>query len=72
MTEASPPLTIVNLLSRARERLDQAVAFGRAAEACAQTTALPEALSILLEIEPLLYQVNTFVNAGSLLNREKG
>jgi hypothetical protein len=52
-----------------RERLDQVVGLGQAAEACAKSGNVGKAIEIALDIEQLTYEVNTLLNAASLMNR---
>jgi hypothetical protein len=52
-----------------RERLDQAAGLGQAAEACAKSGNVGKAIEIALDIEQLTYEVNTLLNAASLMNR---
>ena len=50
-------------------KLDHAVSIAKAANACASSGSPPQAVSILLDIEQLLYEANTLLNAVSLINR---
>ena len=43
--------------------------FGRAAEACATVGNIAKAIEIALDVEQIIYEVNTFLNAASLINR---
>lgn len=52
-----------------RERLDRAAGIGKAAEACADAGNIEKAVGIALDIEQLIYEVNTFLNAASMINR---
>ena len=52
-----------------RERLDQATAIAKAAETCANVGNLEKAVEIANDIEQLVYEVNTLLNAASLMNR---
>ena len=67
------PATLHNVLLTQiilmRERLDQASALGQAAEACGTAGNIPAAIEIALEVEQLTYEVNTLLNAASLMNR---
>jgi hypothetical protein len=56
-------------LKEMRERLDRAAGIARAAEACADTGNLDKGVEIALDIEQLIYEVNTFLNAASMINR---
>lgn len=61
--------TLMIQLTLMRKRLDEAAGLGRAAEACAKAGNLGKALEIALDIEQLTYEVNTLLNAASLMNR---
>lgn len=61
--------TLMMQLTIMRERLDQAASLGHAAEACAKSGNIGKAIEIALDIEQLTYEVNTLLNAASLLNR---
>ena len=51
------------------ERLDQAASIAKAADACASAGNVDKAVEIANDIEQLVYEVNTLLNAASLLNR---
>lgn len=51
------------------ERLEQAASFAKAAQACAQAGNVGKAIDIALDVEPLMYEINTFLNAASLIRR---
>lgn len=61
--------TLVMQLGLMRERLDQAAGLGQTAEACAKAGNIGKAIEIALDIEQLTYEVNTLLNAASLMNR---
>ncbi|MCG3777287.1 MAG: hypothetical protein JW395_4165 [Nitrospira sp.] len=52
-----------------RERVDQAASIAKAAEACATAGNLEKAVEIANDIDQLVYEVNTLLNAASLMNR---
>lgn len=56
-------------LTEMRQRLDQAAGIAKAAEACVETGNIEKAVEIALDVEQLIYEVNTFLNAASLMNR---
>jgi hypothetical protein len=62
-------ITIKAYLKEMRERLEQATSIAKAAEACAESGNTEKAIEIALDVEPLIYEVNTFLNAGSMINR---
>jgi hypothetical protein len=55
------------LVRRIGERLRAAADMARAAEACAAAGHTDQALALLREIEPPLYEVATLLNAASVL-----
>jgi hypothetical protein len=61
--------TIKVYLSQMRVRLDEAASIAKAAEACADTGNIQKGIEIALDVEQLLYEVNTFLNAASLIHR---
>jgi hypothetical protein len=67
-SENLAPALVIQLVLM-RERLDQAAGLGQAAEACAKTGNIGKAIEIALDIEQLTYEVNTLLNAASLMNR---
>ena len=62
-------LTLKCFLIGIRERLDKAAAVAKAAEACSHAGNVDQALTIVLDVEQPLYEVTTYLNAASLLNR---
>ena len=52
-----------------RQRLEQAASIAKAAEACAEAGNVDKGIEISLDIEQLIYEVSTFLNAASLINR---
>jgi hypothetical protein len=56
-------------LKEMRERLEQAASIAKAAETCAEAGNVEKGIEIALDIEQLIYEVNTFLNAASLINR---
>lgn len=60
---------LMTQLALMRERLDQAASLGQAAEACGKTGNISKAIEIAFDIEQLTYEVNTLLNAASLMNR---
>ena len=54
-------------MHRVNESLDVAVRVALAALICAEAGDTTRALTILLEMEPALYEVTTLLNAASLL-----
>jgi hypothetical protein len=68
-----PPATIETTikvyLSQMRVRLDEAAGIARAAKACADAGNFSKDIEIALDVEQLLYEVNTFLNAASMIHR---
>jgi hypothetical protein len=51
------------------ERLEQASNIAKAAQACADAGSASKWLEIVLDIEQLIYEASTTLNAASILNR---
>ena len=62
-------ITIKVYLKEMRERLDHAASIARAAQACADAGNIEKGIEIALDVEQPIYEVNTFLNAASLINR---
>ena len=62
-------ITIKVYLKEMRERLDHAASIARAAQACAEAGNIEKGVEIALDVEQPIYEVNTFLNAESLINR---
>jgi hypothetical protein len=60
---------IKSYLNEIRNRLDKAVGIGRAADACAGAGFHEKGLEVALDMEQLLYEATTLLNAASLINR---
>ena len=61
--------TIKFCLSRIREDLAQAASIAKAANACFEAGHPQKAIEVALDIEQLIYEARTLLNAASLLNR---
>ena len=61
--------TLKLYFSETREHLERAAAIAKAAEACAQAGNVNKAIEICLDVEQLIFDVTTFLNAASLMNR---
>src|SRR5260221_6006166 len=61
--------TINAYLTEIRNRLDKAAGIGRAADACAGAGFHEKGLEVALDVEQLLYEATTLLNATSLINR---
>jgi hypothetical protein len=67
MGEPQAPGSAAELLRRVVERLQAATAAANAAEACAAAGNTDQALALLRNVEPPLYEVTTLLNAASML-----
>ena len=57
-------------LNSIRERLDRAAASARAAVTCGEAGNIEKAVEIVLDVEPLIHEVNTYIDAASLIRRD--
>jgi len=62
-------VTIKIYLKQMRERLERAASIAKAAEACADAGNVEKGIEIALDVEELIYEVNTILNAASMINR---
>jgi hypothetical protein len=62
-------ITLRVYLKQMRERLEKAAGIARAAEACADSGNVEKGIEVALDVEQLVYEVNTFLNAASMINR---
>jgi hypothetical protein len=62
-------IVIQAYLAEMRRRLDEAASIANAAQACAETGNIEKGVEIALDVEQLVYEVNTLLNAASLINR---
>jgi len=62
-------ITIKAYLTETRARLEKAARIARAAEACAVSGSVDEGIEVALDLEGIVYEVNTFLNAASMINR---
>ena len=56
-------------LTEMRSRLEKATSIAKAAEACALSGNVEKGIEIVLDIEQITYEVNTFLNAASMIHR---
>jgi hypothetical protein len=61
--------TIKIYLKDMRERLERAASIARAAEACADAGNVENGIEVALDVEGLVHEVNTCLNAASMINR---
>jgi len=69
MTQNIPAISIADFLKCIRERLDEAASIAKATEACVQAATPEKGVTIMLDVEQLVCEVNMFLNAASWLNR---
>lgn len=62
-------ITIKVYLQELRTRLEDAARIARAAEACSNAGHVEKGIEIALEVEQLIYEATTLLNAASLINR---
>ena len=62
-------LTIKAYLTEMRARLEKAASIAKAAEACALSGNCDKGIDVSLDIEQIVYEVNTFLNAASMISR---
>jgi hypothetical protein len=62
-------IAIKAALTEMRDRLQKAASIARVAEACADAGSIEKAVQIALELEELIYEVNAFLNAASMISR---
>ena len=62
-------VTIKVYLKQMRERLEKAASIAKAAEACADAGNVEKGIEVALDVEELIYEVNTFLNAASMISR---
>jgi hypothetical protein len=51
------------------QRLDEAASIAKAAQACAEAGNFDKAIQIALDVEQLIYEATTLLNAASLMKR---
>jgi len=62
-------ITIKIYLKEMRERLERAASIAKAAEACANAGNVEKGIEVALDVEELVHEVNTCLNAASMINR---
>jgi hypothetical protein len=55
-------------ITEMRERLEKAAGIARAAQTCVEAGKVEMAIKIVLDVEQLIYDVNTFFNAASMVH----
>jgi hypothetical protein len=61
--------TIKVYLTEMRSRLEKATSIAKAAEASALSGNVEKGIEIVLDVEQITYEVNTFLNAASMIHR---
>ena len=56
-------------LANVRARLEKGLRIARAAEACAVSGRIRKGMEVALSLEPIVYELNTLLNAASMINR---
>lgn len=69
MTPKPAEAEIEDVIKKIRARLEQAAAVARLAEASINAGSPAQALTVVLDAEQSIHEVNTFFNAASLINR---
>ena len=69
MDATTVQITTKAYLAEIRQRLDEAASIAKAAQTCAETGNIEKGVEIALDVEQLVYEVNTLLNAASLINR---
>jgi len=62
-------ITLKAYLTEMRARLEKAVSIAKAAEACAGSGHVEKGIEVALDLEQIVYEVTTLLNAASLMNR---
>lgn len=69
MDTATVDIAIKSFLKQMRERLEQAASIAKAADACAEAGNVEKGIEVALDVEQLIHEVSTFLNAASMINR---
>jgi hypothetical protein len=69
ITAATAQAEIEDVINEIRARLEQAAAVARLAEACINAGSPAQALTVVLDAERPIHEVNTFLNTASLMYR---
>jgi hypothetical protein len=67
MTPETVDIVITDFLKEISQRLDEAVSIAKAAEACADAGNPKQAVDIAMDVEPLVFDVNTLLNGATLI-----
>jgi hypothetical protein len=69
MDATTVQITTKAYLAEISQRLNEAASIAKAAQACADAGNTKQEMAIALDVEQLVYEVNTLLNAASLINR---
>ena len=61
--------TIKAHLTDMRAKLEKGLRIAKAAEACAVSGRTKKGMEVALSLEPIVYELNTLLNATSMINR---
>ena len=61
--------TIKAHLTDMRAKLEKGLRIAKAAEACAVSGRTKKGMEVALSLEPIVYELNTLLNAASMINR---
>ena len=69
MDTATVDIAIKSFVRQMRERLEEAALIAKAANACAEAGNVEKGIEVALDVEQLIHEVSTFLNAASMINR---
>ena len=69
MDAISIDTTVNTSLALVRAKLEKALRIAKAAEACALSGRTRKGMEVALSLEPIVYELNTLLNAASMINR---
>ena len=69
MDAISIDTTVKTSLALVRAKLEKALRIAKAAEACAVSGRTKKGMEVALSLEPIVYELNTLLNAASMINR---
>ena len=69
MDAIAPDTTIKTYLTDVRSKLEKGLRIAKAAEVCAGSGRTGKSMEVVLSLEPIVYELNTLLNAASMTNR---
>jgi hypothetical protein len=69
MDAISLDTTVKTSLALVRAKLEIGLRIAKAAEACAVSGRTRKGMEVALSLEPIVYELNTLLNAASMINR---